>query len=95
MTIYVDSDFKCYTIAAKDRSAVETDFFDGRCREYIEGYRFVPAGKTWVREDGVQFTGEMVTPWKDWRELDAAQRAYEQSLLAEYATALETVGVSV
>lgn len=95
MTIYIDSDFKCYAELYADRRTVETDFFDGRCREYIEGYRFVPAGETWTREDGVQFAGEMATPWKDWRELDAAQRTYEQSLLAEYAAALETVGVSV
>ena len=95
MTIYIDADFKCYAELSADRRTVETDFFDGRCREYIEGYRFVPAGETWVREDGTQFVGEMISPWKDWRELDAAQRTYEQSLLAEYAAALETVGVSV
>lgn len=95
MKVYIDKEFKCYTEHSTDLRAIETDFFDGKCAEYIEGYRFVPADETWTREDGVQFVGEMATPWKDWRELDAAQRTYEQSLLAEYAAALETVGVSV
>ena len=37
----------------------------------------------------------MITPWKPHSELDGAQRAYEQKLLAEYAEALKTLGVSV
>lgn len=95
MRFYIDSDFKCYTEPAADRRAVESLFFDGKCAEYIEGYRFVPAGEVWTREDGAQFVGEMVTPWKNWHELDAVQRTYERGLIAEYAAALETVGVSV
>ena len=95
MTIYIDKDFKCYTAKAKGLTAVETDAFDGKCPEYIEGYRFVPAGKTWVRADGVEFQGEMIAPWKPYSELDAAQREYEQQLLAEYAAALTTMGVQV
>ena len=43
MTIYIDSDFKCYTSPGEGLTAVETDAFDGKCRQYIEGYRFVPA----------------------------------------------------
>lgn len=52
MTIYIDSDYKCYTADAEGRRAVETDFFDGKCDEWIERFRFVPAGETWVCEDG-------------------------------------------
>ena len=95
MTIYIDKDFKCYTAEADGLRAVETDAFNGKCPEYIEGYRFVPAGETWTRADGVEFQGEMIAPWKPFAELDAAQRAYEQQLLAEYAAALQTVGVKV
>lgn len=98
MTIYVDSDYKCHTTTADGLTAVETDVFDGKCQAYIEGYRLVPAGASWTRPDGVVFQGEMVSPWKPWRELDSAQRAYEQEQLesltaqnAEYEAALSEI----
>ena len=94
-TIYIDSDFKCRTAGDGTMTAVETDFFDGKCDAFVEGYRFVPAGQSWTREDGAVFHGEMAAPWKPWEELDAAQRAYERQLLAEYEAALKTVGVVV
>ena len=86
MKIYIDDEFKCHTQAADGLTVVETDFFDGMCAAYIEGYRFVPAGETWTAADGTAFRGEMITPWKPLTELDAAQRAYER----ERAAALET-----
>lgn len=96
MKIYIDSDFKCHTTDPDDTlTAVETDFFDGKCDTYIEGYRFVPSGATWTREDGVTFSGEMVAPLKDWRELDDAQRAYERQLLARYEQALSEIEVAL
>lgn len=79
-TIYLDNDFRCYLSDGENRTAVETDAFDGKCDAYIEGYRFVPAGQSWTRSDGETFTGEMIAPWKPWQELDAAQRAYEREL---------------
>ena len=72
-------------------TAVETAAFDGKCDAYIEGYRFVPGGKTWVREDGAVFTGEMIAPWKPWQELEEAQREYERQLVAEYEAALQEI----
>lgn len=79
MTIYLDKNFKCYT---KENSltvqSVETDYFDGKCDAFIEGYRFVPAGQNWTRDDGVVFTGEMVAPFKDSRLLETVQNMYEQ-----------------
>lgn len=94
-TIYIDADFKCHTVTADDMTAVETDFFDGKCDFFVEGYRFIPSGESWAREDGVVFRGEMVAPWKDYKELDSAQRAYERELFAEYEEALRVVGVEV
>ena len=82
-TIYIDSDFRCHLRNDGARTAVETDFFDGICDTMLEGYRFVPAGQTWTRDDGVVFQGEMVTPWKPWRELDVFQREYERELVTE------------
>ena len=69
-------------------TAVETSFFDSKCDAFVEGYRFVPSGESWTREDGVTFTGEMIAPWKPYAELDNAQREYERQLLAEYENAL-------
>jgi len=94
-TIYIDSDFKCHVSNDDTMRAVETDFFDGKCEAYIEGYRFVPEGESWTRDDGEVFTGEMISPWVDWHELDSAQRVYEKTILSEYEEALKTVGVEV
>ena len=81
MTIYIDSDYKCYVSAAEGRRAVETDLFDGKCAEWIESFRYVPKGETWVREDGEMFTN-MMAPWKELREAYAAQTAHLTGKLA-------------
>ena len=94
-TIYVDDDFKCHVDMGENLRPIETTLFDGKCREYIEGFRIVPLGESWTREDGTVFSGEMVSTIRDYSELDEAQREYERELLAEYAKALETVGVTV
>ena len=81
MIIYIDSDFKCYVDNHNgEYRKVEADFFDGKCETFIEGYRFVPAGESWIREDGAEFKGVMITPWIDYYILDQAQRKYEQEL---------------
>lgn len=79
-TIFIDSDFRCHLTNDGAMMEVQTDFFDGKCEDFVEGYRFVPAGESWTREDGVVFHGEMVAPWKPYSELDQAQREYEQEL---------------
>lgn len=102
MTIYIDTDFKCHTSDPDGTlTAVETDFFDGKRQAYIEGYRFIPAGESWTRQDGEVFYGEMVAPWKDWNELAEAQREYEREQydamaeeLADAKAALEMLGVN-
>lgn len=96
-TIYIDSEFKCHISDDGAMTAVETDFFDGRCDAFIEGYRFVPEGESWTRSDGGVFHGEMVSPWKPYSELDAAQRSYEREKLADAENALAIMwgGVTV
>lgn len=74
MTIYIDNDYKCH-LDGTDMRAVDTSFFDDKCKEFIEGYRFVPEGESWIREDGEIFTGEMVSPWRDYDSLSLAQSA--------------------
>ena len=44
-TIYIDSDFKCHAADDGTMRAVETDFFDGKCDEMLEGYRFIRQAK--------------------------------------------------
>ena len=96
MIIYIDSDFKCYTEPADSLTAVETDFFDGKCKTFIEGYRFIPTGQEWTRKDGVVFKGEMIAPWKDYSVLAAAQAQYEESLaeMQDMQEALNLLGVN-
>ena len=77
MTIYLDNNFVCHLTNDGTMQAVETDVFDGKCSEYIEGYRYVPDGETWTRSDGAVFTGEMVSPAEDYSRLEKAQRQYE------------------
>lgn len=79
-TIYLDTDFKCHVTDDGTMTAVETDFFDGKCDTFIEGYIFVPLGQSYTREDGAVFAGEMVAPWKDYSLLEAAQQQYEAML---------------
>lgn len=90
MTIYIDDDYKCYVSAADGRRAVETEFFNGKCDEWIESFRFVPAGETWTRGDGEAFTN-MVAPWKDLGEAYIAQEAYVSAQNTQYEAALAKI----
>lgn len=84
MIIYLDNDFKCHLENDGTMRSVETDTFDGKCKQFIEGYRFVSAGETWTRSDGVEFKGEMLSPWRDYNLLMEFQAQYEE-MLAERA----------
>ena len=90
-TIYIDSDCKCHIVNDGTMTTIETDYFDGKCDAFVEGYRFVPFDTIWIREDGEVFEGEMITPWKDFYELDEIQRKYERQLIAEYESALAEI----
>lgn len=94
-TIYIDAEFKCHVTNDGTMTAVETSYFDGQCDEYVEGYRFIPEGAEWEKEDGSVFFGEMIAPWKSHIELERAQMAHERQLLNEYAEALKVLGVTV
>lgn len=94
-TIYLNSDYKCHLSDDGTMKAVETDAFDGKCNSFIEGYRFIPFGEEWTRDDGVVFTGEMIAPWKDYKTLEPAQQEYEkaQAEIEDMKTALNELGV--
>ena len=91
MTIYIDSDYRCHTSDDGTRRAFEVPSFDGKCAEFIEGYRYVPAGESWTRADGEVFRGEMISPWKDLSEAYAAQTEYLERQNAQYEAALTEI----
>lgn len=87
-TIYLDADFHCHIAHGDGLTAVETDFFDGMCDAFVQGYRFVPEGSVWVREDGEVFYGEMIAPWQDHGDLQHEQRKYERDRMHQAETIL-------
>ena len=98
MIIWLDDEYKCHVVNNDTFRAIETEYFNGFCTEYIEGHRFVPEGETWINAEGNAFEGEMVAAWIDFNVLDDAQRAYEQEELrrlkaenAEYEAALSEI----
>lgn len=74
-TIYVDSDFKCHVTNDGTMTAVETDFFDGKCDAYIDGYCY-------------NIERGAIYPWRPYSELETAQEEYESARLADAENAL-------
>ena len=77
MTVYLDTEFRCHLTDDGTMREAETDFFDGKCAAYIEGYRLVPDGETWTDVRGVTFHGEMIAPAEDYYALTKAQAQHE------------------
>lgn len=66
-TIYVDSLCHCHRIDDGTMTAVETEFFIGKCDTWVEGYCY-DTSKGYVQ----------IYPWKPLNELEAAQAQYER-----------------
>ena len=90
-TIYLDSDFKCHVLNDGTMRAVETEYFNGKCDAYVEGYRFIPNGESWTRSDGKVFNGEMIFPWMPYSELENIQRDYKKQLIVDFESALSEI----
>lgn len=79
-TIYYDSLYHCHRINDGTMTPVETDFFFGKCDEFLEGYCYdISKGYT------------QIYPWKSFDELDNVQREYERQMLADYESALAEI----
>lgn len=76
MEVYLDTEYKVHAEAGTDYMTIADSFFDNKCPNLIKSYRYVPAGATWTREDGVAFAGPMVAPWRDIRQYDGEQQQY-------------------
>ena len=102
MKIFVDNtDFKVYAAPAEGCTEYEDTFFDNKCTNLAESYRYVPAGETWTREDGEEFAGLMIAPWRDIRQYDGEQQQYLLDQLvaaraesADMQAALAVLGVT-
>lgn len=96
MKVYIDADYKCHTDNDGSLQEVETSYFDGKCKNYIEGYRYLPSGETWTRDDGEIFYGEMIWPWREFSLLEKFQRQYEELIAQQedMKAALELLGVT-
>lgn len=92
MKIYIDNECKCHVSPSEGLREFAVPFFDGKCAEFIEGYRYVPDGEVWMRSDGEAFQGEMIAPWKDYTQLYIAQLSAE---LDDADAALAELGVSL
>lgn len=77
MKLYLDSDFRCHLTDGGGMRPFETDLLDGKCKEYVEGYRIVPDGETWTAEDGTVLRGFLFCPAVEIGTLEYAQRQYE------------------
>ena len=66
-TIYIDSEFKCHVANNGTMNTIETDFFDGKCDAFIEGYCYNTKNNS-------------IYPWKPYSELKNAQEKYEQEV---------------
>ena len=78
MTIYLDSDYCCHLEDGDDRQAIETDAFDGMGSVFIECYRLIPEGESWVNPDGVAIHGFALFPAIHSSRFELAQKQYEE-----------------
>ena len=89
---YIDDEYKCHVSNPNgEYREIDKDLFNGKCDTFIEGHRYLPPGESWTREDGKVFNNEMFSPWKNYDELDAAQREYEHEKLADAENALAII----
>lgn len=101
MTIYIDNDYKCHLSDDGTRRAFDVPFFDSKCAEFVEGYRFVPSGETWTRKDGQTFKGEMIAPRRDYSQISEIQTAVDraqaqaQQTIDEYERALSEIEIAL
>lgn len=79
-TIYVDAASRCHVTDDGTMTAIETDFFDGKCDAFVQGHCYE------VSENVV-----CIYPYADFAALDSAQRAYEQQKIADYEALIDSL----
>lgn len=92
MKIYVDlnNDFKCYTSNAGTMKEIDLEFFDGKCKAFIEGFCCIPFTDAAGNDICTVFA------WREFSLLEEFQRQYE-GLIAQQEdmkAALALLGVT-
>lgn len=77
-TVYLDSDYRVHLTQTGNLMPYITNVFDGKCDTYVEGYRIVPEGAVWTRDDGIEFVGPMVAAAASFGETFSVQKQYEE-----------------
>lgn len=94
--IYIDSEFRCHSENTNgEYRGFDVPFFYDKCNAFIEGYMYIPYDETMIDRSGAVYHGEMIAPWKQYDELDGAQREYERQKLTEYEQSLLELGVEL
>lgn len=80
MKIYVDlnNDFKCYASNAGTMREIDLEFFDEKCKAFIEGFCCIPSTDAAGNEIYTVFA------WREFSLLEEFQRQYEE-LIAQQA----------
>ncbi len=92
MLVYLDAG--CRAHAQQNEAGTLTPwsdadgFFAGKCAAFILGYRVVPDGETWTREDGREFAGLMIAPAENPAVLQAAQAEADRQTIAALDSAV-------
>ncbi len=98
-TYYLDKDYRLHVQPGEGLEpwVDENGCFDGKSVTYIEGFRVIPAGRTWSAPDGTLYTGQMIAAAVDYATLKKAQDELESGIAerADMQAALELLGVSV
>lgn len=79
MKIYIDEDFKCHSSNDGYMRGFDLPYFNGKCAEFVAGYRYIPDGERWERPDGVTFRGESLFLWQNYNLLEAVQNAVDRT----------------
>lgn len=81
MRIYIDSEYNCHTTQAEAMREFELDFFDNKCKKFVECFKFVPPGETYIDEHGFVRCGVAWNNKAITREIEAEQAEYEHEQL--------------
>lgn len=97
MILYVDSEWRLHVTNSENTlkevvlSERAEKFLSDKCQIFVEGYIYKPAGEAWTDPAGNVIRGEIMTPWKPYSELAAAQAQYERDRAELQAAYLEGV----
>lgn len=80
-TIYIDEQYHCHVTDDGTMTAIDTEEFDDKCDEFVEGYCIDPERKA-------------VWPWKSYWDLLLAQMRYEQQMLDIYKVEKDELNAS-